>query len=1502
MRHYLLYLLLFLSFALSAQCLVEAELLSTSCIVDIERYTAEFEVRGVNPGTAGGFEVTDIEGNVLGSGTYPGIFTSGSFLIGQDILLLFADTSTTGCHDTIQLVSPDCPNVDCEIIVFSENTFCDDIQEVYYLETFVDNLNNNNNSGWVATDEQGQILGEGVYGTTFTFGPFDGGTTARIFFEDIDNIACQLLFETDGPDCSVEECILTAQVVATQCDPTQNVFFMDIIINGMNLESWVATNQFGQFVTQGNYDETTTFGPFPANTNVRLIFTDANEPDCSFLFEAQAPQCELNPCGIEVEFLENECTLDGSGVFFRFTVNSTEDGTWEALQINMTGQSNTGQIFRAGPFGPDFGGRVNFSLSDVPECSITRDLPAATCPEFPCFGFRVDAGPALPTFCESGDVWEFIPVNGTYPMSIEIFTVPSGFRVVLDSLFAPGIYGDFLDQGDYRVVLTDVNGCIAEQDFFVEANFCSSLQGRSWLDTNRNGIQDVSETVGVSAEVLLLNEAGDIEQVAVASQNGFFFFSNLLEGSYMLQFSPIGQEVDATTPFVGDDECRDSNIDQNSWTTLPFQVNGGDQLSCIDAGWIESNCDSLFISLDLEHETTSCGDIPNIIVNFFSADYPVEVTLFGNGNEIESRTLEAEEQVVFTATETGFFAVLITNSLGCAVEQGIDVEEIQGLNVVIEQTGSICTDDDPATLTAIVPNVDPVNLFYEWSTGETTSSITDLVVFNTYAVTVTDQTTGCFGSEIYVANGNQNDSLFIIEEPFVIGCDMDSVYVSIDSIQDGYTYRWFGPLNQIFDGPGFWAVMPGFYYLEAFGENGCSFSGQAEVVGGSLEDINPILLVFPNDSICAEHNCIRLIWEGPFFGTIPGGVDVLWETPNPVTDSIANANPFGTLCTFYPGLHRVTITTECDTIVRSVVLDDPRGCSSISGQLWVDQAADCDLDPEDTPVPNYVLMLTNEDTGEMYYVMTDANGFWQLEVPEGSYTVVPSLAPGSPFGTCDPAASVTLGNLPVTGVNVFMPAIASCPQLTTTVAMPFLRRCFNNTAWVEYENRGTATAINGQVTVTLDDFFEDVTAVPAPVSQDGQTYTFNVGDIAPFQQGLIFFHFRVSCDAEIGQNHCVEASITPDAPCDPDPLWDGALVNVDAVGCNGDSVLFRITNIGVEQMSVPLSYVIVEDGIMLFAAPQVNGLLMVGEVMDIMLPANGSTYHVITNQEPNAPANPEPTAVLEGCNGNGGNGFSTGFGNILNLANGPLTTSTVCRENRGAYDPNDKYGYPLGYGAQNFIPEGTRLDYAIRFQNTGTDTAFTVIIRDTIPESLDLATIKMDAASHPYTVSLDTHRVLSFVFENILLPDSSVNLAGSQGVVNFSIDHAVGLQPGDVILNEAAIYFDFNEPIITNLSRHTIDKDGLPTGTRNQLAQQVAVGIFPNPSTGRINVRIPDQRIQATDLLLITDIYGRQLAKANYASAANGWDVSHLPAGYYLVVVTDRQGRAMGRAGFVVSK
>ncbi len=1110
-----------------------------------------------------------------------------------------------------------------------------------------------------------------------------------------------------------------------------------------------------------------------------------------------------------------------------------------------------------------------FSAAGTAQCLLEADLTGTFC-EDSLNVFYADV------FIAGGpnDVgqWEVVSADGTYfslgsyPGSVTLGPFPAGEEVLL--IFTDSIVANCQD-----TLLIFSPDCPIQNSCGIFAEpirtQCDSTTGNYFLDI----LVDTDIPIG-----------------SPGWEATFTGGDTLLSGNYgsIATFGPYPGNSFGTIIFT-------DLLDPNCQTALSFA----------DPGCQNSICDSLTLNAFLSVTDTSCTEEVFILVEYFSVDYPLTLTLTdAQTGAVESQEVTGPGITDFLAPGPGLYFVLAETPNGCTENsQFISVDEFFGLNVSIVQEGSFCSDSSATTLTALVDGQAGGNYSYVWSTGDTTSTIADLTVWETYGITVTDNSLGCTGESFFLVTINEADSLNFItfSEPFVLGCDTDSVFIIPNEIRPGYTYTWYGPLNQIFQGPGFWALMQGTYYLQAITEKDSTLSGFAEVVSASLNEDLIDIFVFNDDSICSSENCLFLAIQGTQPNAPNTGISVTWETPNELADSIANNNPFGVLCTPIPGLYRATITTECDTVVRSVFLEDPLGCSSLSGILWADQAADCNLDAEDTPVPNYILLLTNDATGEMYYVLTDASGHWEAELPVGTYTIAPSQTPGSPFGVCEPPASAVLGNFPVTGVQVFLPVTAACPQLTTSVTLPFLRRCFNNLAWVEYTNTGSATAENAQLTVTLDDFFVDAQASPAPTTQEGTTFTFALGDVPPFASGVIVFRFTVSCAADLGQSHCIDAAITPDEPCNPDPLWDGALVNVAAVGCVGDSVLFQVRNIGEEQMSVPLSYVIVEDGIMLRETPFINGLLNPNEVMEIYLPANGSTYHIITNQEPNAPADSAPTAVLEGC-ANGGQTVSTGFANILDLANGPLTSTTVCLENVGSYDPNDKRGYPLGFGETNAIPEGTRLDYTIRFQNTGTDTAFTVVIRDTMPVTLDLATLEIEGASHPFTVSLDTHRVLSFVFENILLPDSSVNLAGSQGAVQFSINHNKELNPGDQILNEAAIYFDFNDPIITNRSRHTIDKEGLPTSTRAQLARQLAVAVFPNPSTGRINIRLPDQAASPQDALVVMDLYGRQLARTTYVSAANGWDLSHLTPGYYLVVVEDANGRARGRAGFVLAQ
>ena len=151
-----------------------------------------------------------------------------------------------------------------------------------------------------------------------------------------------------------------------------------------------------------------------------------------------------------------------------------------------------------------------------------------------------------------------------------------------------------------------------------------------------------------------------------------------------------------------------------------------------------------------------------------------------------------------------------------------------------------------------------------------------------------------------------------------------------------------------------------------------------------------------------------------------------------------------------------------------------------------------------------------------------------------------------------------------------------------------------------------------------------------------------------------------------------------------------------------------------------------------------------------------------------------------------------------------------------AYDPNDKQVYPNRAEQPPFNQNYTLFDetllYTLRFQNTGTDTAFNIVLRDQLSEALDWSTFEPGSSSHSYEATLHDDGLLEFHFRDILLPDSTTNEPKSHGFVQFEIKSRLDLEPGASIDNTAGIYFDFNPPIITN-TVNSMMVDQLPNFT-----------------------------------------------------------------------------------------
>ncbi|MFT3910469.1 MAG: hypothetical protein QM737_13675 [Ferruginibacter sp.] len=140
-------------------------------------------------------------------------------------------------------------------------------------------------------------------------------------------------------------------------------------------------------------------------------------------------------------------------------------------------------------------------------------------------------------------------------------------------------------------------------------------------------------------------------------------------------------------------------------------------------------------------------------------------------------------------------------------------------------------------------------------------------------------------------------------------------------------------------------------------------------------------------------------------------------------------------------------------------------------------------------------------------------------------------------------------------------------------------------------------------------------------------------------------------------------------------------------------------------------------------------------------------------------------------------------------------TDTAVNEIRGPFDPNDKFATPVLTPEQ--VTAGKFINYNIRFQNTGNDTAFNVVITDTLSSFLQASSLQVINTSHPCKTTVIGNAV-SFEFINIMLPDSNVNELKSHGYVSFKIKPQSSVVLNTDIPNAANIYFDYNLPVLTN--------------------------------------------------------------------------------------------------------
>jgi uncharacterized repeat protein (TIGR01451 family) len=531
--------------------------------------------------------------------------------------------------------------------------------------------------------------------------------------------------------------------------------------------------------------------------------------------------------------------------------------------------------------------------------------------------------------------------------------------------------------------------------------------------------------------------------------------------------------------------------------------------------------------------------------------------------------------------------------------------------------------------------------------------------------------------------------------------------------------------------------------------------------------------------------------------------------------------------------------------------------------------------------PRGNITVSNEN-GDFFF--TPFPGNYQVRQQFPTYLINPIESQFCPQNNQTVLATIDQSSDTV-AIQSFINKVTDCAILNITSVHGPARPCMRGNYLINVQNVGNIPSDPKELVITMPAHLHFVSA-NYTFTQLDSTYRFTIPAINPGATFSIQIKDSVSCNPNglTGLIFCIKAELLNPPPCVMESAnWDGANLEV-ASRCVNGKPRFTIRNSGAAMQNALPYRIFINNQLVYEAMFQ----LAANNQMNINLPANAPEGYVRleTPQTQN-----HPLATFAAAEANCLNGSSTN-GAFLPPIQSPLVDQH-CVTITNAYDPNDLQVFPKGVGDIGGIRPGTPLKYLVRFQNTGTDTAFNVVVVDTLTSNFDISSLLLGASSHPYTFELSgtlSKPVLKFRFRNIMLPDSNVNKEGSIGYFSFQVRHRTGAPLGTTLPNFVDIYFDFNDPIRTNSTLNTLWEPTFVSGvidtviTHSQtptLHTKDILQIAPNPASNQVVIKV--NSVYSGGTITISNLNGKTITTLDGSKNTHEVSVATWPKGIYIV-------------------
>lgn len=666
------------------------------------------------------------------------------------------------------------------------------------------------------------------------------------------------------------------------------------------------------------------------------------------------------------------------------------------------------------------------------------------------------------------------------------------------------------------------------------------------------------------------------------------------------------------------------------------------------------------------------------------------------------------------------------------------------------------------------------------------------------------------------------------------------------------------------------------------------------------------LVVSIPGTVCVDSFCTQVVVPGTggnpgncqanfTWTTNPNGVHIFantsqgnatawaWDFGDGSTSSQQNPNHYYAS----PGVYWVCLSifgaNNCvDSICQSITVGTP-GSDTICGTVFNDGNGNGVMDNNEMPLAGVIVMAGN------YTALTDSNGFYQIIYP-GTFAV--SLTAQAPQG-CLATLPLSNSNSGLNGANYYIlpnSNLTGCGynfgfncNVVTVCGLVYFDA--NNNGMQDNAENGlpgvhvTVTGNNNQVYHAYTDnsgsYCVTVPTGTYVVSASGTNY--NTCSLTPTQLTVAATNVGQTYGGNNFAIYCqpgscnLQVTLTPHTTVTPgfQAWYDVQVHNIGATIATGTANLFYDANLSFINANPVQSSHNASTQTLSFNLPN----LMPGQ----------SAYYYVKFNAPQSLALNTPifnlANVIAGCSD-------------VNLTN---NVDTIHQTVTGSWDPNNKLAYVTNYETNpafqliSSIEANQRIEYVINFQNEGNGPAVNVVVKDLISSDLDISSFELLGVSHNCQVTI-TGNDANFKFSNIMLPAKVTDEPNSHGFIKFAINAINNLPAGHVIADDAAIYFDFNEAVVTNESEVTM----LEPSNIDEVNGTTAT-IAPNPMNQYATIRLNNNSNDGFKLR-VTDVTGRVVSE--YITSNNNLVIERngLSAGMYTYqVIQNNKAVAKGK-------